>query len=82
MVHATGPQGSAILRPMSEADCFIVLPHDWGPGRARHPGRCPAVLRDSVNARSAWCFVLPPSGCRYPAPPASSQNTRPISGPR
>ena len=30
LVRPTGPQGSAILRSMSEADCFIVLPHDWG----------------------------------------------------
>jgi molybdopterin molybdotransferase len=30
LVHATGPQGSVILRSMSDADCFIVLPHDWG----------------------------------------------------
>ena len=30
LVRATGPQGSAILRSMSEADCFIVLPHEWG----------------------------------------------------
>ena len=44
LVRPTGPQGSAILRSMSEADCFIVLPHDWGrvepgtlvDGRARH----------------------------------------------
>ncbi len=30
MVRPTGPQGSAILRSMSEAQCFIVLPRDWG----------------------------------------------------
>jgi molybdopterin molybdotransferase len=30
LVRPTGPQGSAILRSMSEADCFIILPHDWG----------------------------------------------------
>ncbi|MGH8581526.1 MAG: molybdopterin molybdotransferase MoeA [Gammaproteobacteria bacterium] len=29
-VRATGPQGSAILRSMHEADCFIVLPSEWG----------------------------------------------------
>jgi molybdopterin biosynthesis enzyme len=27
---ATGPQGSANLRSRSEADCFIILPPDWG----------------------------------------------------
>jgi molybdopterin molybdotransferase len=30
LVRPTGPQGSAILRSMSEADCFIILPHAWG----------------------------------------------------
>ncbi|MGD8642187.1 MAG: molybdopterin molybdotransferase MoeA [Gammaproteobacteria bacterium] len=27
-VHSTGKQGSGILRSMSEANCFVVLPHD------------------------------------------------------
>ncbi len=30
VVRGTGPQGSAILSSMSEANCFIVLPMDWG----------------------------------------------------
>ena len=30
VVHGTGPQSSALLTSMSEADCFIVLPLDWG----------------------------------------------------
>lgn len=30
MVRPTGAQGSGILRSMSEANCFIVLPHDSG----------------------------------------------------
>ncbi|MGH8511266.1 MAG: molybdopterin molybdenumtransferase MoeA, partial [Gammaproteobacteria bacterium] len=30
VVHSTGSQGSAILRSMSAANCFIVLPTDWG----------------------------------------------------
>jgi molybdopterin molybdotransferase len=30
VVHSTGSQGSAILRSMSVANCFIVLPPDWG----------------------------------------------------
>ncbi|HKK04521.1 MAG TPA: gephyrin-like molybdotransferase Glp [Gammaproteobacteria bacterium] len=30
-VRPSGPQGSGILRSMSEADCFIVLGHDSGP---------------------------------------------------
>jgi molybdopterin molybdotransferase len=29
-VRSTGPQGSGILRSMSLANCFIVLPEDWG----------------------------------------------------
>ncbi|MEJ2344561.1 MAG: molybdopterin molybdotransferase MoeA [Gammaproteobacteria bacterium] len=29
-VRTTGPQGSGILRSMSEANCFIILPHDSG----------------------------------------------------
>lgn len=30
VVRGTGPQGSAILTSMSEANCFIVLPMEWG----------------------------------------------------
>ncbi|NIR60370.1 MAG: molybdopterin molybdenumtransferase MoeA, partial [Gammaproteobacteria bacterium] len=30
-VRPWGPQGSGILRSMSEADCFVVLPHEAGP---------------------------------------------------
>jgi molybdopterin molybdotransferase len=30
LVTCTGPQGSALLTSMSAADCFIVLPADWG----------------------------------------------------
>ena len=29
-VRTTGPQGSHILSSMSHADCFIILPSDWG----------------------------------------------------
>ena len=29
-VHVTGEQGSGILRSMSEANCFIILPTDQG----------------------------------------------------
>ena len=29
-VRATGEQGSGILRSMSEANCFIILPTDQG----------------------------------------------------
>jgi molybdopterin molybdotransferase len=29
-VRSTGPQGSAILSSMSQANCFIILPADWG----------------------------------------------------
>lgn len=30
VVRSTGPQGSHVLRSMSLADCFIVLPAEWG----------------------------------------------------
>jgi molybdopterin molybdotransferase len=30
VVRSTGGQGSNLLRSMSEADCFIVLPAEWG----------------------------------------------------
>jgi molybdopterin molybdotransferase len=30
VVRGTGPQGSAMLTSMSEANCFIVLPMGWG----------------------------------------------------
>ncbi len=30
VVRGTGPQGSAILTSMSEANCFIILPMEWG----------------------------------------------------
>ncbi len=33
-VHSTGNQGSGILRSMSEANCFIVLPQEQGPVEA------------------------------------------------
>ncbi len=29
-VRGTGPQGSGILTSMHQADCFIVLPAEWG----------------------------------------------------
>ncbi|HKK06287.1 MAG TPA: molybdopterin molybdenumtransferase MoeA, partial [Gammaproteobacteria bacterium] len=29
-VRSTGAQGSHILSSMSRANCFIVLPSDWG----------------------------------------------------
>lgn len=34
VVRSTGPQGSGILRSVSMANCFIVLPHDRGPVKA------------------------------------------------
>lgn len=30
IVHSTGNQGSHILSSMSQANCFIILPADWG----------------------------------------------------
>ena len=36
-VHATGAQGSGILRSMSEANCLIVLEHERGPVAAGEP---------------------------------------------
>ncbi len=30
LVRSTGPQGSALLTSMSAADCFMVLPAEWG----------------------------------------------------
>lgn len=30
IVKSTGPQGSHVLTSMSKANCFIVLPQDWG----------------------------------------------------
>ncbi len=30
VVRSTGPQGSHVLRSMSQANCFIILPADWG----------------------------------------------------
>ncbi len=36
-VKATGPQGSGVLRSMSEANCFIVLEHERGRVEAGEP---------------------------------------------
>ena len=30
IVRSTGEQGSHVLSSMSKANCFIVLPADWG----------------------------------------------------